>query len=214
MKVDFERLRREYRHATLDESSVDRDPVRQFDAWLKEVVSLGLEMPNTVVLATADADGRPAARCVLLKDYGERGFVFFTHADSGKGRQLAENPRAALVFYWEPVHRQVRVEGGVERLAREEAEAYFRSRPYGSRLSSGVARQSSVVAGRDFLEQRRADLDGRFKGGDVPMPATWTGYCVVPDSIEFWQGRENRLHDRVLYTRQTPGGWTIRRLAP
>jgi pyridoxamine 5'-phosphate oxidase len=214
MTVDFSELRRDYRHSTLDESGVEPDPMRQFDVWFKHVVTIGLELPNAVVLATAGTDARPSARCVLLKDYGERGFVFYTHADSAKGRQIAENPRAALVFYWEPVHRQVRVEGLVERLPAEAAEAYFRTRPYGSRLSACVAPQSSVVEGRGFLEQRRAELDRKFQGGEVPAPESWTGYCVVPESIEFWQGREDRLHDRVLYQRERSGAWVMRRLAP
>jgi pyridoxamine 5'-phosphate oxidase len=212
--IDLSELRRDYRHSVLDESSMERDPILQFDAWFREVAALGLELPNAVVLATAGADGRPSARCVLLKDYGERGFVFYSHADSTKGRQLAENPRAALVFYWEPVHRQVRVEGAVEKLPVDAANFYFRSRPYGSRISSRVAAQSSVVPGRAFLEQGRAELDRQYAGGDVPPPDSWTGYCVVPESVEFWQGREDRLHDRVLYARGQSGAWTKRRLAP
>jgi len=188
--------------------------MRQFDAWFREVTDLGLELPNAVVLATTGADGQPSARCVLLKDYGERGFVFYSHADSRKGRQLEENPRAALVFYWEPVHRQVRVEGAVERLPTAAAEEYFRTRPYGSRLSARVAPQSSTVAGRGFLEQQRAELDRQYRGGQVPAPESWTGYRVVPDSIEFWQGREDRLHDRIVYAREVSGSWSRRRLAP
>lgn len=214
MTVDFSSMRREYRHSALLESEVDPDPMRQFDIWFREVTELGLELPNTVILATASKDGKPSARCVLLKDYAEQGFAFFSRADSPKGRQLAENPRAALVFYWEPVHRQVRVEGAVERLPDSAAEEYFRTRPYGSRVNSRLAPQSSAVAGREFLEQRRAELDRQFKGGDVPPPDSWAGYRVVPETVEFWQGREDRLHDRLLYSRISAGGWNIRRLAP
>lgn len=214
MTVDFSELRRDYRHSVLDEAHIDPDPMKQFDIWFKHVVALGLELPNAVVLATASPNGRPTARYVLLKEYDQQGFVFYTHADSVKGKQLAENPRAALVFYWEPVHRQVRVEGSAERLDAAAAGAYFRTRPYGSRLSSRVATQSSVVEGRAHLEQRRAELDLQYCGGEVPVPESWTGYRVVPDSIEFWQGREDRLHDRVLYCRERTGTWKIRRLAP
>jgi len=213
MTVDFSDMRREYRYSALEESAMDPDPMRQFDVWFKHVAELGLELPNAVVLATAGADGRPSARYVLLKDYGEKGFVFYSRADSPKGRQLAENPRAALLFYWEPVHRQVRVEGPVESVSATEAEEYFRTRPYGSRISARLAPQSSVVSGREFLEQRRGELDRQFQGGDVPAPESWTGWRVVPDSVEFWQGREDRLHDRVVYSRDQ-SGWTRRRLAP
>jgi pyridoxamine 5'-phosphate oxidase len=212
--IDLSSLRRDYRHTALEEASMDADPMRQFDVWFRHVLALGLELPNAVVLATTGKDGRPSARCVLLKDYGERGFTFYSHSDSRKGGQLAENPHAALLFYWEPVHRQVRAEGAVEILPASAARDYFRTRPYGSRISSCAAPQSSVVSGREYLERRRDELDSRYRGGDVPPPDSWTGYCVVPDSVEFWQGREDRLHDRILYSRRPSGDWTRQRLAP
>jgi pyridoxamine 5'-phosphate oxidase len=214
MTVNFADLRREYSHAALDEADVDPCPTRQFDAWFREAVERNLEMPNAMVLATCGADGQPSARFVLLKDYGTEGFVFYSHAGSHKGRQLAENPRAALLFYWEPLHRQVRIEGSVEEMPAEEAAEYFASRPYGARLSACAASQSSVVPSRAFLESRREELDRKYRGGDVPPPGTWRGYRVRPASFEFWQGREDRLHDRIRYEPDGQGGWTIRRLAP
>jgi pyridoxamine 5'-phosphate oxidase len=214
MTVDFSELRREYRHATLDEADVDPCPFRQFDAWFREVVDLGLELPNAMVLATCGADGQPSARYVLLKDYGMEGFVFYSHSSSLKGRQLAENPRAALLFYWELVHRQVRIEGSVEEMPAAEAAPYFATRPYGARLSACAAPQSAVVRDRAFLEARRDELDRQYRGGEVPPPESWRGFRVQPVSMEFWQGREDRLHDRIVYTRSAAGGWSIRRLAP
>lgn len=214
MSIDFDRLRREYRHAALDESAVEGDPMRQFDAWFRDVLALGLELPNAMVLATAGTDAAPSARCVLLKEYDSRGFVFYSSAHSGKGRQLAENPRAALLFYWEPLHRQVRAEGPVELLPEAEAAAYFHSRPYPSRVSAQVAVQSSVVPGREFMEARHAELDRQYRGGSVPPPPGWSGFRVRPEYVEFWQGRENRLHDRLCYRRAAAGSWEIARLAP
>ena len=214
MTVNLSGMRREYTYSALEEASMDPDPMRQFDAWFKHVERIGLELPNSVVLATAGSDGRPSARYVLIKDYDEKGFVFYSRADSPKGRQLTENPRAALVFYWKPVYRQIRVEGAVEIVSATEAQQYFRTRPYGSRISARLAPQSSEVPGRDFLEQRHAELDREFKGGEVPAPESWTGYRVVPDTLEFWQGRPDRLHDRLVYRRADAGRWTISRLAP
>ena len=199
---------------SLDESGVQPDPIRQFSAWFSQALAHGVETPEVMVLATADAAGSPTARCVLLKGHDEQGFVFFTHTISVKGRQLAENPRAALVFHWAPMHRQVRIEGRVEPVSAAEADAYFASRPYGSRISVWAAPQSSVVRDREFLEQQIEKFDRRYKGGAVPRPETWSGYRVRPESVEFWQGRENRLHDRVRYRRGADGGWIIERLAP
>jgi pyridoxamine 5'-phosphate oxidase len=214
MTTDYSKLRREYRHVGLDESGAHDDPIRQFDDWFRDALSMDIEMANAMVLATAAADGRPAARYVLLKGFDQDGFVFYTHSDSGKGRQLAENPRAALVFYWAPVHRQVRIEGTVRETAAEDADAYFESRPYESRVSVWVAAQSSVVPGREFLDRQFAEFDRRFGGGRVPRPESWRGYRVCPELVEFWQGRENRLHDRLVYTLLPDGKWSRRRLAP
>ena len=210
---DLSAMRREYRHAALREDEVLADPIAQFGAWFEDAVGAGLEMPNAMVLATADRQGRPAARYVLMKGFDQEGFVFFTHSTSAKGAQLAENPRAALVFYWEAMHRQVRVEGDVAEVTGKEADEYFRTRPHGSRLSVWVAPQSSEVPGREFLERRYAELESRYPE-EVPRPKTWTGYRVRPTVIEFWQGRENRLHDRILYSREDGSGWKRVRLAP
>jgi len=167
-----------------------------------------------MVLATADAGGRPSARYVLLKGLDAGGFVFYSHSVSNKGAQLQANPRAALVFYWEPLHRQVRVEGSVSEVSAAEADAYFATRPYASRISACVAPQSSIVSGREFLEQCAAELDRQFGGGFVPRPGTWIGYRVRPERMEFWQGRENRLHDRLCYERTGESTWNMSRLAP
>ena len=212
MSIDYDKLRREYRQVLLDEEKMNDDPVLEFESWFDQAVNLELELPNAMVLATVK-DGKPAARYVLLKSFGQDGFVFFTHAVSAKGRQLADNPYAALVFYWSPIHRQVRVEGRVVGVSEQEADEYFASRPHGSRVAVWVADQSSEVESRTYLEERMAQLEEEYPG-EVPRPETWTGYRVIPESIEFWQGRENRLHDRVLYRRNGEHEWSKSRLAP
>ena len=214
MSIDYDKLRREYRHVCLDENSMNEDPIVEFDGWFQQAIDLELELPNAMVLATVDADGRPAARYVLLKSFDKDGFVFFTHSVSGKGQQLAAKPHAALVFYWSPIHRQVRVEGSVEQVSDAEADEYFASRPYGSRLSVWVAEQSSTIESREFMEARVELLEQQYQQGDIPRPATWVGYRVAPEKIEFWQGRENRLHDRVYYQLGKSGDWARSRLAP
>ena len=214
MSDNFSSLRREYRHVALDEADVHSDPVVQFGRWFQEAVDAGLEMPNSMVLATADISGRPTARYVLMKGFDAEGFVFYSHSVSVKGRQLAENPRAALVFYWEALHRQVRVEGTVTPLGAAAADEYFATRPYASRISVWVAEQSSIVPGREFMEQRYDEFAQRFPDDNVPRPDTWIGYRVRPESVEFWQGRESRLHDRLLFQRDDREGWRMQRLAP
>lgn len=205
-------VRREYMRDGLRRRDLDPDPVAQFLKWLGEAEAAHPDDFTSMVLATADREGRPSARVVLLKGCGERGFVFFTHYDSRKGRDLEENPRASLVFYWPAFDRQVRVEGRVEKTSREESEAYFQSRPLGARIGAIASRQSAVLANREELERLVQETADRF-GDTVPCPDTWGGYRVVPDEIEIWQGRENRLHDRFRYRRQ-PEGWTIDRLSP
>lgn len=213
--MDVSHLRRDYSLTGLAEADALADPFAQFQAWFAEVLETDRHDPTAMTLATADRDGRPSARIVLLKGYDERGFVFYTNYGSRKGRELEENPRAALVFYWPDFDRQVRVEGTVERASREESEEYFRSRPRGSRLGAWASAQSAVIAGREELERRLREVEEQFPaGGDVPVPDFWGGYRVRPGVIEFWQGRPSRLHDRLRYTRLPEGGWKIERLSP
>lgn len=214
MSRDLSDLRQEYDYEGLDEESVDPDPLVQFDVWFKAAVEAGMELANAVVLATVSTGGKPAARYVLLKEYGQDGFVFYTHADSAKGRHMREHPQVALLFYWGPMHRQVRIEGAVETLPAGKADEYFQSRPRGSQLSAWAAVQSSVVENREELEEHVREMGEKIGDGSVPRPESWLGYRVIPESMEFWQGRENRLHDRLLFTRDAKGGWRLQRLAP
>jgi pyridoxamine 5'-phosphate oxidase len=206
-------LRREYALARLDEKDVSRDPIAEFARWFAEAQAAEVEEPNAMVLATATPDGTPSARVVLLKGFDERGFVFFTDYRSRKGAELEANPRAALVLHWSELERQVRITGDVTRTSAEESEAYYRSRPLGSRLGAWVSHQSQAIPSRDVLEGGLREVERRFAGGDVPLPPYWGGYRVRPEAIEFWQGRENRLHDRVRYEREGDR-WKIERLAP
>jgi pyridoxamine 5'-phosphate oxidase len=206
-------LRREYALARLDEKDVSRDPIAQFARWFAEAQAAEAEEPNAMVLATAASDGTPSARVVLLKGFDERGFVFFTDYRSRKGAELEANPRAALVLRWSELERQVRITGDATRTSAEESEAYYRSRPLGSRLGAWVSHQSQAIPSRDVLEEGLREVEGRFTGGDVPLPPYWGGYRVKPGTIEFWQGRPNRLHDRIRYEREGDR-WKIERLAP
>jgi pyridoxamine 5'-phosphate oxidase len=206
--------------AGLDIGDLDPDPIVQFERWFKDAVAAGLPEPSAMALATVAPQGRPSVRMVLLKGVDQRGFVFYTNFESRKAGELAANPFAALAFWWPPpVHRQVRIEGRVERVTREESEAYFRTRPLGSRLGAWASPQSSVIPGREELERRYEELAARYgadtEDAEVPLPPFWGGYRLTPAVIEFWQGRENRLHDRLRYTRERPTDpWTIERLAP
>lgn len=207
-------LRTEYARAGLEEGAVDVDPIRQFGIWFEEARAAAEQEPNAMTLATATAEGRPSARIVLLKGVDERGFVFYTNYEGRKGRELAENPWAALTFYWAALERQVRIEGAVGRVSAEESEAYFASRPLGSRLGASLSRQSEVIPNRGVLEAAYARLATEHADGEVPRPAFWGGYRVTPETIEFWQGRPSRLHDRLRYAREANGGWRIERLSP
>jgi pyridoxamine 5'-phosphate oxidase len=207
------RLRREYTRAGLRESDADPDPIEQFRRWFEEALGAGLHEPNAMTLATATPDGRPSARVVLLKGLDERGFVFYTNYGGRKAREIRENPYCALVFYWGELERQVRVEGRAERLSGDESDAYYASRPRGSRLGAWVSEQSRPVEGREALEERLRRVEEEYEGREVPRPPFWGGYRVEPESLEFWQGRENRLHDRLLYSR-SGAGWEITRLQP
>jgi pyridoxamine 5'-phosphate oxidase len=198
----------------LREEDVDPDPLRQFTAWFDEAASAGVSQPEAVALATASADAVPSVRMVLVKQASADGFVFFTNYESRKGRELSANPRAALLFHWERFGRQVRIEGPVARITREESETYARSRPRGSQLSALASPQSRVVEGREFLERRVAELDERHAGAEVPLPEHWGGFRLTPETFEFWQHRDNRLHDRLRYTPGAGKTWRIERLAP
>ncbi|MGB2679860.1 MAG: pyridoxamine 5'-phosphate oxidase, partial [Candidatus Competibacter sp.] len=192
---------------------VDPDPIKQFQLWLQEAVAARLPEPNAMTLATADRNGRPFARVMLLKECDAEGFAFFSNYQSAKGRQLAENPQAALVFLWLELERQVRVEGKVSPIAPVESEAYFRSRPRESRLGALASRQSQVVASRRILDERFQQLADCYPGDDIPMPAHWGGYRLQPELLEFWQGRQGRLHDRLRYRRRE-NDWLLERLEP
>lgn len=208
-------LRENYTRGGLDEHSANGNPIVQFEVWFTQAQASGLREPNAMTLATATPEGKPSARIVLLKEVSEAGFVFYTNYKSRKGRELERNPWAALIFYWAELERQVRIEGSVSRLTRVESEAYFRSRPKGSRLGAWASRQSEPVESRSQLEIRLRDLEARYAGSDsVPLPEFWGGYLVRPDIIEFWQGRPNRLHDRLEYRRKGEIDWEIRRLSP
>lgn len=206
-------IRREYARARLDEKSVSRDPMVEFARWFAEAQEAQVEEVNAMTLATASSDGTPSARIVLLKAFDSSGFVFFTDYRSRKGEELEANPRAALVLFWSELERQIRITGGVARTSERESESYFRTRPLGSRLGAWISHQSRVIPSRAPLEADLKEAEARFPHGEVPLPPYWGGYRVVPETFEFWQGRENRLHDRIRYARQRDR-WRIERLSP
>jgi pyridoxamine 5'-phosphate oxidase len=200
--------------AGLDEKSIDRDPIKQFQTWFAEAIEAKLPMPDAMTLATATPDGRPSARMVLLKQVDGAGFVFFTNYRSAKARQLDANPYAALVFYWTQLDRQVRVEGSVTRTSAQESRDYFRTRPRESQIGAWASAQSEVIAGRDVLEQRAHELETLYCDREIDCPEHWGGYRLKPHRIEFWKSRVGRLHDRISYELRPDGSWTISRLAP
>ncbi|PYJ09933.1 MAG: pyridoxamine 5'-phosphate oxidase [Verrucomicrobia bacterium] len=214
MPPDLTGMRNEYAAHGLRRADLHPEPLHQFGAWFAAALAADIREVNAMTLATATPDGKPSARIVLLKGFDEHGFAFFTNYDSEKGRELAANPFAALVFYWTQLERQIRITGPVEKTSREDSAAYFHSRPVGSRLGAWASKQSEVIDARQILEARLMEVSERYEGGDVPLPPHWGGYRVKPETFEFWQGRPNRLHDRFRYSRQANGTWLIDRLAP
>jgi pyridoxamine 5'-phosphate oxidase len=212
ISVSLAELRKDYALKSLDERDVDRDPLKQFGVWMVEAIHAQVPEPTAMTLATADESGRPSARIVLLKGVDARGFVFFTNYDSRKGRQLQRNPAAAMTFLWKELERQVRIEGRVEKVSVQESDDYFATRPLGSRIGAWASPQSEPIENRQWLERRWAELTAHH--GDMPpRPPHWGGYRLMPEYIEFWQGRLSRLHDRIAYTRSGKD-WTLSRLAP
>lgn len=214
MQNDIAGIRKTYSQKTLSEESIDSNPITQFDKWWKEAVASDIEEVNAMTLATASADGIPSARIVLLKGFSEKGFVFFTNYDSFKGKQLLENPKACLVFFWKELERQVRITGIVQKTSDEESDEYFFSRPYESQLGACISPQSTVIENREWLESRYSEFEKQSSKLTIQRPSHWGGFIVKPVIIEFWQGRPSRLHDRIEYSLQENGKWTLIRLAP
>lgn len=207
-------MRGESSREVLHEDRVDPDPLKQFQLWYDEALAAGLAQPDAMALATATPDGRPSVRMVLLKGVIDGGFTFHTNYESRKGQELAQNPQGALAFFWPELRRQVRVEGSLSRVSAEESDAYFRTRPWESRLAALASPQSRRLESREALDRRVVDLTQRYQGREVPRPSYWGGYRLTPVSVELWQGHPHRLHDRLLYQRQDNGSWIITRLAP
>ena len=208
-------LRQNYTLTNLLETEVDPNPIKQFASWFQEALNADLLEPNAMTLATASRDGKPTARIVLLKGYDEKGFVFYTNYESTKGQQLIANPQAALVFLWDKLERQVRIEGKVVKISAEESDRYFHSRPVRSQIGAWTSDQSRAIDNREVLEKRQQQLEQKYADGDtIPRPPHWGGFRVVPNVIEFWQGRPSRLHDRLVYRLQNDATWTIERLSP
>lgn len=211
--LNLHHIRKEYQNGKLDIESVQADPIDQFKQWLHEAINSGIEEPTAMLLATAGADLQPSARIVLLKSVDEKGFDFFTNYHSRKGLQINENPKVAATFFWKELERQVRIEGIVEKLSAKESDQYFASRPSESRFSAAASPQSQVISERAYLENKISELKNLHENKDLPRPEHWGGYKIKPSAIEFWQGRQNRLHDRIVYIRKTDT-WIIQRLAP
>lgn len=212
--MNLESLRADYQRGALDLADLNPDPFQQFALWFQKASASGVIEPNAMSLATVSADARPLTRTVLLKSFDPRGFVFFTNLESRKARHIRQNPNVSLLFPWLALERQVIITGVAETVSTAEALAYFLTRPRGSQLGAWVSQQSSVISTRKIIELQWDAMKRKFADGEIPLPAWWGGYRVVPREIEFWQGRPNRLHDRFLYTRESPTAWTISRLAP
>jgi pyridoxamine 5'-phosphate oxidase len=214
MNISLANLRQNYTRDGLKETEANTNPWKLFKFWLEQAISAQLVEPNAMTLATTNYEGKPTARMVLLKHIDERGFIFFTNYESHKGMQLQEKPWGALVFWWGELERQVRVEGKVEKVSASESDIYFQHRPRGSQLGAWVSPQSQVIPNREVLESKLIEVQEQFQDGVIPRPANWGGFRVIPQQIEFWQGRPNRLHDRLLYSLQDDGTWQRERLAP
>lgn len=212
--ISISHLRKEYTVAGLTEEELHLNPFKQFRYWLDQALKAGLPEPTAMTLATATKEGKPSARIVLLKNFDEEGFVFFTNYKSRKGRELIKNPAAALVFHWVELERQVRIIGQAKKVSREESEHYFRTRPIGSQLGAWVSKQSEILKSREEIEERVLELEAKYRNKKIPAPPAWGGFRVKPTEIEFWQGRPNRLHDRLRYTLVRGGKWVIERLSP
>eukprot|EP01133_Synstelium_polycarpum_P010146 gene10146-11823_t len=209
----LQNLRQDYRSAELSEQDADQDPINQFSKWFADAMNAKLYEPNVMTLATADRSGKPSARIVLLKGFDQQGFVFFTNYDSVKGKEIAENPQASLVFFWPELERQVRIDGSVSKVSAQVSDQYFHSRPIGSQIGATASPQSTKMQNRESLEEKVKELTAVYQGKEIPRPQHWGGYLVKPSQIEFWQGRSSRLHDRINYE-LVDGNWIISRLAP
>ena len=214
MNTSIADIRRDYSHKGLSEADVDANAIKQFEKWWIEAVDSKIDEVNAMTLATASLDALPSARIVLLKGFDEKGFVFFTNYESYKAQQLAENPKACLVFFWKELHRQVRITGLIQKISAKQSDEYFRSRPESSRIGAWASPQSRVIESRDWLDDKFNELVNKMEGKSDTRPPHWGGYIVKPVVIEFWQGRPSRLHDRIQYTLEDNGGWKIERLAP
>ncbi|CAN5892501.1 pyridoxamine 5'-phosphate oxidase [soil metagenome] len=207
-------IRKDYKLRSLDEKSIDPDPFKQFEIWWEELIRSNIDEVNAMTLATADKNGKPAARIVLLKGFTKDGFVFFTNYESHKGATLKENPQACLVFFWKELERQVRIEGLVEKVTAAESDEYFHSRPVGSKIGAWASPQSTIIASREILEEKVTLLEKKFSGKEIERPGHWGGYILKPNLLEFWQGRPSRLHDRLQYSLIEHNNWKVERLAP